>query len=155
MMRRQSSRARQARQAGRLATSLFLLPAEVRRGAVGTAAAVPGVDEQGVLTLPGGALRRALRVESTTLESRTAEEQDQLAAALAALVNALTPGQLLQILVISRPVEAARSCRPSLPRCGRRHRPWPSSPRPGSPGSPDNWSAPTCRTWPITSWSRP
>lgn len=101
---------------GRTRDSFALLPG--RSPAFGPD---PGVHvaADGVVTLPDGGLRAVLAVEPINFACRGPAEQEILSAQFAALVGSLAPGQTLQVLVESRPIDAATL----LPRLFARLRP--------------------------------
>jgi hypothetical protein len=61
----------------------------------------------GCITLPDGQLRAVLAVTPVNFDCRSHPEQDALAAHFAALACALAPGQTVQVVVESRPSDAA------------------------------------------------
>lgn len=82
-------------------SSARLTPRAGRRGAL-------AIDDEGVLMLPDGQLRGVLELDSLNLASYSPDEQDTLADLFAGVAAALLPGQTLQIVVESQPVQAAQ-----------------------------------------------
>jgi hypothetical protein len=66
------------------------------------------IDDEGVLVLPNGELRGVLELDSLNLASHSLDEQDTLADLFGGVAAALMPGQTLQIVVESRPVESSQ-----------------------------------------------
>ena len=87
---------------GHAQDSVRLLPCRPR----GTAGPSGDVDADGTLILPGGQLRALVAVEPVNFDCRSHAEQDTLAAHFAALAGSLAPGQLLQVIVESKPSSA-------------------------------------------------
>lgn len=98
----------------RTAAATLLLPFDGEQGLT--------INDDGIITLPDGSLRAILRVDGIALECRSPSEQDSLAALFGRLANSLAPGQTLQVLVESQPINAEaavrdvfRDLRPEVP----------------------------------------
>ena len=86
------------------ADSCRLLPCRPQRAGRDLSGII--VFPDGTIALPDGQMRALLAVEPVNFDCRSLSEQDTLAAQLAGLAGALAPGQLLQIVIESRPSNA-------------------------------------------------